>query len=173
MAPVSAGAVTNTCSCSCSCGGLQPAPPHCSPPSPPPQKLPPSITTGWAHCRRRRRHDPRNIRTLSSQTYSTRTPTPHLAVTTIIIIHRGLPELSCGYRCFTARAVIHQLLTDLERVVASAALRNDSPPSSSSQGEAHHASDKGAFLSRVLVEPDHSATTIWASLGSASCCENG
>ena len=170
MAPVSASTVTNTCSCSC--GGLQPAPPPCSPPSPP-QKLPPSITSGWAHCRRRRRHDQRNIRTLSSQTYSTITPTSHTTVTTIIIIHRALPELFREYRCFTARAVVHQLLTDFERVVTSAALRNDNPTSSSPQRGAQHASDRGAFLPRVLREPDHSAATTWAFLGLASCCENG
>lgn len=116
--------VQSATACGCICGGLQPAPAS-SPPSPPPQKLPPSITTGWAHCRTRRRHDPRNIRTLSSQTYSTSTPTRTQQL--LLLSSLTAAFQSCGVHtvAFTAGAVIHRLSTfDLEQLVASAAPRN-------------------------------------------------
>lgn len=153
---------------------VDPNPLHfCSPPSPPPQKLPPSITTGWAHYRRRRRHDPRNIRTLSSQTYSTTTPThthtdARTAATTVIVIHRGRLELACGSPSLLHRHACPPAAYDLDQAGCIACPSQQHRPAHHQREGPHHASDKAAFLPRVLTEPEQSATTTWAFLELAS-----
>lgn len=100
-----------------------------------------------------------HVRTYSSYYHYHHSPQPSRAVVWIPLLYH---TRGCSPAVY-----------DFERVVASAALGNNNPPSSSSQRGAHHASDKGAFLPRVLTEPDHSATTTWALLELASWCENG
>lgn len=102
---------------------------------------------------------PARPQTHSSYYHYHRSPRPSRAAVWILSLYRTRGCSSAVY--------------DFERVVASAALGTNNPPSSSSQREAHHASDKGAFLPRVLIEPDLSATTTWALLEPASWCENG
>lgn len=117
----------------CSCGGLQPAPP-CPPHlSPPPQKLRPSITTGWARCRRRRRHDrPKkhpNFDLPNILHHHTHTPGhTRAAAATIIIISQSFTAALQSCRVDPVALPLVRLFislsTGLERVVASAALRN-------------------------------------------------